>query len=307
MRTIVFINSHSRQAARNTEAVKKFFSRRSTTFNIVEFIVLEELDDFENSINKLKSYTDIQCIIIGSGDGTIVAILNALKKRRELTYGFIPLGTSNTFVRSLGLSINFMEALDTIGQKHVRQVSLGSINGTLFANIADIGVAAHVADNLTDRVKKYFGSLAYAISGIRELVRHDAIWCEVKIDGKTTEFYTHSLLIANGKYRGPIPVSKDTSAFSDSLTLGYSDNKSRLQYLRDAFGFILGKTNKRKSLHLMPIQEAVIKTKPVQMIQADGEVIGKTPAKIKVIKNAIRVFTPLEVPDHSRKSRKSSH
>lgn len=291
MRTVVFINTHSRQGAANVDAVRAFFERKHSPFKLLDFIVVENLKDFDACIKKLKQHTTVECVIVGSGDGTIVTILNALKDRKELTYGFLPLGTSNTFVKSLGLPSRVEEVLELLPKGHVNSASLGSINGKLFANIADIGVPTKVAENVTNKEKKYLGPVAYVTSGIREMLRHDAIWCELEINGKRETFYTHQVLIANGKYRGPIAISKKTSAFSDTLTLGYSASISRWTYAKDMLAFLTGKKSQRPSLVLKPIESAVLLTKPVQNIQADGEVIGKTPAKIKIIKNAIQVIT----------------
>jgi YegS/Rv2252/BmrU family lipid kinase len=305
MRTVVFINTHSRQAAQNIDDLRKFFSKSTDSFDVLDFIIVEDLEKFDTYLERLSSHKEAECVIVGSGDGTIVAVINTLKKRKGLVYGFVPLGTSNTFVRSLGLPIDIRKALRALLKNHVREVSLGSINGTLFANIADIGVPAQVVENLTDRVKKYLGSFAYAISGMRELIRHDAIKCEVEANGQTKSFYTHQLFIANGKYRGPVPVSNDTSAYSDKLTLGYSATPSRWEYFKDAFGFLIRTAPRHRNLYFITIEKATVRTRPVRSIQADGEIISKTPANVKVVKNAIRVLTLPEQKNLRRKLRKS--
>lgn len=307
MRTVVFINAHSRQGAENVTSVKRALSRPGNDFDVAEYIVVDNLDSFNKKLKRLRSHKDAECVIVGSGDGTIIAILNELKDRRDIVYGFLPLGTSNTFVRSLGLPGEFRPALKVIKNRNVRTVSLGSINGRLFANIADIGVPAKVADNLTNRVKKHLGPAAYVVSGLRELAHHNAIWCELKVNGKTESFYTHNLFVANGKYRGPIALSDDASAFTNKLTLGYSASKGRLDYLKDALKFLSGGAKKHDNISLIPIEKATLTTKPIQKIQADGEVIGKTPAKINIVKDAIRVFTVPEAQDRPRKQRKNSH
>lgn len=301
MRTVVFINAHSRQATQYLSTVKKFFERSESPFELLDFIVATELQDFKKYLEKLRSHSTMECLVVGSGDGTIVSLLNEFKQRRNLVYGFLPLGTGNTFVRSLGLPLDCKKALRILDEQHIRPVNLGSINGTRFANIADIGVPAQVADQLTNRVKRYLGSFAYAVSGIRELVRHDAIWCELEIDGKKTSFYTHQVLIANGQFRGPVIVNKDVSVYSDQLMLGYSDTMSRWEYLRDAFGFLVGSPDKRKTVFFLPIERARLRTKPAQIIQADGEIIGKTPADIRIIKDAIRALTPPDQPQKPRR------
>jgi YegS/Rv2252/BmrU family lipid kinase len=282
--------------------VKAYFAR-SKTFEVVEYIVVRELSEFDKSVQKLASMKRVKCVIVCSGDGTIIAILNELKRRKDIVYGFVPLGTSNTFVRSLGLPLDIKKTMRIITEQNVRSASLGSINGRLFANIADIGVPTEVAANTTDKVKKYLGSLAYAVTGIKELAHHNAIWCELTVGKEAKRFYTHQLFVANGRFRGPVRISKDASPYNDHLVLGYSANESRLEFAKDAVSFLTGRSSKRDSLVLMPAKDLRIKTVPRASIQADGEVIGKTPARIKLVEDAIKVFAKPEQPSRQHKSR----
>jgi YegS/Rv2252/BmrU family lipid kinase len=294
MRTVVFINAHSRQARQHVKAVRKFFAQKDSPFELLDFIVVEKLDDFDARIAKLKSYKKAECVIVGSGDGTIVAVLNALKGR-DVVYGFVPLGTSNDFVWSLGLPADFKKTLRAISARHVQSVTLGSINDILFANVAGVGIATNVVNRLSDnRLKRYLGPLAYLVSGLQELFRHDAVWFDVTADGKSISFYTHNLLISNGKYHGHIPVHELSSLEHDNLMISATPGRSRLEWLRSSLRFLFRRPKKRKNILAFPVREAHIATSPVREIQADGEVIGKTPADIRVIKDAIRVFTAPE-------------
>lgn len=302
MRTVVFINGHSRQASQYIKTVRKYFAKPKNPFEVLDFIVVDTLSDFDTAIKKLAAHKKIECVIVGSGDGTIVSVFNALKNRRNLVYGFIPLGTSNNYIRSLGVPHDVRKALRTLSKLYTRKVSLGTVNGAVFANNAGIGIPVQVVDNLTNKTKRYLGPIAYLVSGIRELFRHDPIWCELEIDGKIQEFYTHQLSVSSGAFKGTaIPLQRVTSVFSDELTLVYSATKERAEYAKDVFGFVYGRPVKRQSLHIIPIKEAKLRTRPAKTIQADGEIIGKTPAQISIIKDAIQVIT--KPPKQARKRR----
>lgn len=291
MRTIVFINSHSRQATQNLKLVKRFFAKPNSPFDVVDFIVIEKLSSFADALDQLQAAKNIECVVVGSGDGTIVTVLNALKSRKKLVYGFIPLGTSNNYARSLGIPADVRRSLRTLAKLYTRPVSLGTVNGAVFANNVGIGLPVKVVDNLTNKTKRYLGSLAYFVSALRELVRHEAVWCELEIDGKLQEFYTHQLSVLSGGYKGTaLPVHNATSVFSDELTLVYSTTKERVEYFKDVLGFLYGRS-KRETLCVIPITHAKLRTRPVMTIQADGEIISKTPATVSVTKDAIRVLT----------------
>jgi len=312
MRTIVFVNTYSRQATQHLKLVQRYFKKPNCPFEIVDFIMVDEAHPFDACVKRLQATKNFDYVIIGSGDGTIVSVFNALKGRKNITYGFIPLGTSNNYVRSLGIPTDIRRSLRTLKKLHTQPISLGTVNGTIFANNAGIGLPAQVADTLTNKTKRYLGPLAYVVSGIHQLFHHDAIWCELEIHGKIQAFDTHHLSISSGSYKGTImPMNKVTSAFSDELTIVYSATKERLEYVKDLLGFIYGRSVKRESTHVITIKEAKLRTNPVQTIQADGEIIGKTPVTISVIKDAIRVLTPPPKPTRQmlgtrRKSRRQN-
>jgi diacylglycerol kinase (ATP) len=292
MRTVLFINTHSRQARKLSNEVIHALSAKKSGFDIVDVIIVKSLEDLDSDLKKLKFIDKLECVIVGSGDGTIVAILNALKGRKKITYGFLPLGTSNTFVRSLGLPPKAADAIDIISKKRTRLVSLGAVNGVLFANIAGVGLPVRVVRNLTDRMKKYLGPFAYLVSGAKELIGHSAIQCTIIEGRKRESFYTHHLLIANGKYHGHLPIAADASLFKNQLVVvAFGVSQSRWHYIKSMVRFGLGTHESDPHVRLIPIKKARLLTSPNRRIEADGEMISSTPAEIKIIKNAIRVFT----------------
>jgi YegS/Rv2252/BmrU family lipid kinase len=306
MRTIVFINSHSRQARSHLKAVKKYFARKDCPFKVVDFIVVKDLEKYDRYIDRLKSNKSVECVIIGSGDGTIVSVINALKDRKDLTYGFLPLGTTNAFVRSLGLPLDYSKVLKQLYDYQAKYIHLGSINGTLFANVAGVGVSSAVVENLTNRHKRLAGIMSYFFTGFRELMRHKPIWCELQIGNETNTFNTLDLVIANGRYRGPVIVDKKlASVYKDQLVLVYSTDASRFVFIKDTLNILLGRRHKIPDVKFIPIKKALLKTRPRTPIHVDGEIIGHTPANIQIVKNAIRVLVPPEAPVQQYNLRKN--
>lgn len=294
MKTVLLINSLSRQAGKHTEQVIQAV-KRLPNINLIESIVIKDTQSLDDCLTHLAEIQNIKCVIVGSGDGTIIAALNALKGR-EITYGFLPLGTSNTFVRSLGLPQKYKKVLKIIAQGHTRPASLGMIKGTIFANIAGIGVPAKVSANVSDKTKRYLGPFAYTLSGFWHLLRHKAFYCEIKTGSKTESFYTHHLLVANGAYHGTLPVSHDASAFNDKLmVVAFGTTKSRGHYAFSMIRFGLHRHESDPNTRIFPITKAYLTTTPRRLIEVDAELIGKTPATIEVKKHAIQVFTPAPV------------
>lgn len=266
------------------------FSRDLAGFDMVEIIVVRNLKQLDYHLDVLKAIPHLDCVIVGSGDGTIVAVLEALKDR-QLTYGFLPLGTSNTFVRSLGLPLSYPLARRLILKRNTRPASIGAINGKIFANIAGIGIPVTVTENTTNKIKKFLGPLAYIFHGIKALVGHQAIFCHIVNDEINQSFYTHYLLFANGKYHGKLSLGKEVSAYNDKLVLiavGVSQN--RRHFAVGIINFLVRRHRKDPRIKMIPFERLFVTTRPGRSIEADGEIISTTPATIEILKDAITVF-----------------
>ncbi len=283
MRTVVFINAHSRQSNDNLKRVKRYFDHKSCPYEVIDFIVIKDLDTFDEKLKQLKSTKNLDCVIVGSGDGTIVAVMNAMKKNKNLVYGIIPLGTSNVFARSLGVPVELRRAFKLLSSQRRNDVYVGQINNKLFANSAGIGVPGEVVSNLTNKTKRYLGPLAYVVSGLREFVRHDAFTCEVKTkDGKRT-FQTHHILIANGRYHGLVKVGHGASLKTNELVLiAFGTTNNKWHYVRSILTFGLLSRRRQKDTLVIHASTFKINTKPKKVIEADGEPIQKTPVTVSV-------------------------
>lgn len=289
-RTALFINAHSRRAKRLSDKVVQDFTKKSSGFNIVEVIVVTNLKQLDHHLEVLKSIPKLACVIVGSGDGTIVTVLNALEGR-DITYGFLPLGTSNTFVRSLGLPLTYPLARKVILGQNSRPASLGAVNGKIFANIAGIGIPTDVTEITTNKIKKILGPFAYVFNGIKAMFSSQAIFCHIVNDDINESFYTHYLLFANGKYHGNLSLGKEVSAYNDKLTLmaiGVGENR---RHIAEALiKLFFRRYKKDPQVRIIPFERLHITTKPRHRIEADGEIISRTPATVEIRKDAIKVF-----------------
>jgi diacylglycerol kinase family enzyme len=62
-------------------------------------------------------------VIVGGGDGTISSVVDDFAYR-DVVFGLLPLGTANSFARTLGIPLTVAKAVDVI----VRATSLASIS-----------------------------------------------------------------------------------------------------------------------------------------------------------------------------------
>ena len=286
MRTVVLINAHSRKARSLLPQIEEDFSR----MKIAEMIIVKRKSQFPKVYEKLKEL-EFDRLIIGSGDGTVTTTTNHLRNRK-VVYGFLPLGTLNTFMTNIGLPLEYQDALEIIKTGKPTKVSLGQMNGELFTCNAAIGVSTKVAENISDKTKRLLGPLGYIVSGTKELVRHRPFECRLVIDDEVLTFKTHQVLVANGRYHGHSPIAKAASVYKNQLVfVAFGTDQSRLQHAKSMAKFGLHRHHDDDSTLIIPFRHATLTTTPLRNIEADGEVAGATPAEFQVIPEAIRVLT----------------
>ncbi len=291
MKTVVLINAHSRKARHLLDQIQQDFSVAENPFNIIDLIIVRRKKDFPRVFERIQNNKEMECLIIGSGDGTITSCINQLRGR-DITYGIIPLGTCNTFACNLGLPLDYEEAVAVIKRKNPTSVALGEANGKLFTCNAAIGVSGRVAENISDKTKRYLGQLGYVMSGFKELMRHDAFECVLHIGESTKVFKTHQLLIANGRYHGQVPISTAASVFKDQLVLvAFGTGVSRWRHLASMARFALGRHVFDDDTMILPFTNGTLETKPLRNIELDGEPASATPLEIRVVPNAVNVLT----------------
>jgi diacylglycerol kinase (ATP) len=291
MRTAVFINAGSRRTRRVLDRIK--YDLADSQYEIVGFVTVGSFRRFSTGLKRLGRLKDIECVIVAGGDGTIAGVLNDLDLTKNPIVGILPLGTGNSFARSLGLPLEYAEAMAVIKSAHTRQTALAGADGRIFVNAAAIGMSARTAMHISDMTKRYFGRLAYFISGSRQLLLHRPFKCTVMTAKKTYEFTTHELLVVNGAYYGARRMDNHTSVYKNYLTfVALGTDKSRIKYILSHLGVLLGRQIRGVQPLSFSTQTATVTTTPRRLIHADGEVIGKTPATFAIKPKAVTVLVP---------------
>jgi diacylglycerol kinase (ATP) len=168
-------------------------------------------------------------VIVGGGDGTLSHAAELLKYT-QTALGVLPLGTGNTFARSVGVPLDLAGAAEVIRDGHRAQIDVGLVNGRAFLNSVGLGWSAQIARSLTSEVKARLGLLAWPVVGLSASWRHRALRLEIDLgpDAAGTEpeaadhltLKTHQLLIANGRYvAGPLRAAQEASIADQQLDL----------------------------------------------------------------------------------------
>ncbi len=80
-------------------------------------------------------------VIVGGGDGSLSSNIDHFLGK-DTIFALLPLGTANSFARTLGIPLDLDGAIEVILTGEPRQIDLGCINGDHFLNAAALGPRA---------------------------------------------------------------------------------------------------------------------------------------------------------------------
>ena len=236
----------------------------------------------------------VNMIVIGGGDGTLSAAASGVMQAKR-PLGILPTGTANDLARTLAIPEDLDEALRVIGKGHTRAIDIGSVNGTLFFNVASIGLSAELAQELTADLKRRVGKLGYAVAAIRVLARARPFLARIVTADRDLRSFTLQVAVGNGRFYGGGNIVTQTAAIDDGCLDLYSLeflHAWRLVLLLRAFR--RGEHTAHREVRDLHGQAFEIQTRRPRAVNADGEIVTHTPAVFQVLPKAIEIIVPAE-------------
>ncbi|TAK29759.1 MAG: YegS/Rv2252/BmrU family lipid kinase [Chloroflexota bacterium] len=235
-------------------------------------------------------------VIVGGGDGTISSIVDYFAYR-DVVLGILPLGTGNSFARTLGIPLSLNGALDVIVNGKVVDIDLGKVNDDYFANVASLGFSADIARQTPRSLKRYLGVVAYVLVGVWNLLERQAFRCRLELDGETHVLRTHQIIIANGSFFGVTKLAPDAQVNNRQFIVFTMDTVSRWQMAKLWVAFWLGRHRAFSEARYFATREVTIDAVPPQYIDVDGETTTRTPVRITLAAEALKVLAPVTFED----------
>jgi YegS/Rv2252/BmrU family lipid kinase len=235
---------------------------------------------------------DVDCVVIGGGDGTLNAAAPALLET-GLPLGVIPLGTANDLARTLNIPVDPAQAVEIIAKGHVRRIDLGMANDHPFFNVASIGFGVDLTRALTRDAKSRWGTLGYAVAGFHVLSRMRPFRARITQDGNTIVSKTVHLSIGNGRhYGGGMTVSEDAAIDDGRLSIYSLEVQSVWKLLLLLPAMRKGTHGRWKEVMTLAGREIIVGTHRPRSVNTDGEITTKTPVRFKVLAGAIGIYAP---------------
>lgn len=289
----LIVNTHSRKGRRYFFAATDELARRG--ISVISSYPVRYPERLPEIVQEAMEKGH-KLIIVGGGDGTISSVVDYFAYR-DVVFGILPLGTVNSFARTLGIPLDLKGAVGVIAGGKVVDVDLGKIGQDYFSNIIAVGFAAAIARSIPHGLKKYTGVLAYGLMGIKVLLSHRSFECTLDMDGYTVCVNTHQVVIANGGHFGITPLAPDISADDRELMVFVMNTKSRWRMLKLWAAFLLRKPGAFAEAEFYRTGEVWLKATPAQYVEVDGEITAQTPVHVSLAPQALKIMAPLSFND----------
>ena len=248
---------------------------------------------------------DFEIVAALGGDGTVNEVANglmAVELGERPALATLPVGTGNDVALTFGLA-HFESAIDALANGGTRTLDVIRVqlmrdgepvtrHALLFVAA---GFAAEVIRKTGPRVKRLFGRrFSYSVGLFRALASFRAPEFSVKWDGGEKRGRMFQVCTGNTEFGagGVMRISPGARPDAGLLNISLVGALGRLQIVRRFPSILSGRYVEDERVDYFTGKRLEIDAVPPAEIQADGDIIGTTPAAIELLPGALRLVTP---------------
>jgi YegS/Rv2252/BmrU family lipid kinase len=291
-RVLLIANPASRRGARLIDRAREAVIATGATCELV----LTERSGHAAEIAAARG-RDFGVVLTLGGDGTAMEVAGALAWS-EVPIGVLAGGTGNLLARALGVPMKVEKAVPALLGGTLKRIDLGVIQGHRFAVAAGVGIDAAMIEQTPRWMKRRLGVLAYTLIATRAalgaVLRRRFFLARLEVDGELIERRAAAVLFANfgAILENRIAFGPDIEVDDGMLDCCIFSPR----HLRDAMR-IMWRVTRRDfrpdpSILYRKGTRFRIETEPVLSLQADGELLGPTPADVTVEPLAAQLLIP---------------
>ena len=282
----------------------------------IEFFITERAAHATELTSRAIGAGCFELISVG-GDGTLNEVINGVMNFKatatnqvmdEPAVAVYPKGTGNDFAKTVKMPADLQILKQFIEKDEASFIDLGIADFTgkqqqaasrYFINITDVGMGGIIAEKLAGYSKWMGAYLSFQRAIISTLATYKKQPVLIKTKDLEITGEMMNVVVANGKYFGNgLGIAPDASLHNGRFSLITIGNISLLDYLK-----LLGEVKKcRKVNHrevsYMQAGEVMIDAPGHPLpIDMDGEFIGYSPLKIKILPRVLKFRMPRSIYD----------
>jgi diacylglycerol kinase (ATP) len=272
-----------------------------------EFQVELQLTEYSGHAEQLAGaavHKGYDIIFAAGGDGTMSQVVNGvLSSGKETlpTVGLIPLGSGNDLARSLNVAPNVEAILGLIRNNKPRDVDIGDVTlddksgktiRRYFINECSIGMGPDVVRRINEGSVVYGASITYLKAIVATFFTNKPERINIKATDFEWEGEARVLAVANGKAFGhSIYIAPDAELNDGKLNMFLCKGLPLVKFLLYLQAIKQPKKiDDRKWIEYKAIEKISIGSPKALPVEADGELIGFTPAVCGVLQKKIKLL-----------------
>lgn len=241
----------------------------------------------------------VEIVFAAGGDGTLNEVANGIYGTRS-ALGVLPIGTANVWAKEMNLPLN---DLVTAAREQIKartcEIDVGEISGKtirprIFLLWCGAGYDAIISEEIArdPQMKRRWGALLYWLVGFRTAFHYRGHRVALALDGRVQRARVLLALVSNVQlYGGVVRIAThaqvDDGALDITIFHGAGFFLTAWHLIRVFRGMHLNRpdiTNTRAT-------EIEIRAKRMP-VHVDGEPVGETPIRIRLLPRALRVLVP---------------
>jgi YegS/Rv2252/BmrU family lipid kinase len=242
-------------------------------------------------------------LLVAGGDGSVHDVVNGIMTadpsvHAGTTLAVAPLGTGNDWARSLGMQLPPRGLAAAIFAAHTVRHDVGAIDfpdqtpprRRWFINVAGVGFDAHVIARLPVHVPS---TLAYLRGALVGLVTYRPPRFTIRAGDLTVDRRLLLAFVANAQSCGNgmrvAPTARTDDGLLDLVTIDAIGPLRALSKIAKLYrGTLLSDPVVRHAL----AERVRLDASPAADIEADGQIVGRTPVEFSALQRALSVVVP---------------
>ena len=244
-----------------------------------------------------------ETVIAAGGDGTVYEVLNGILSAecgfKEVKFGVLPLGTVNVFAKELGMPMDVSQCKEILlrGASWAMDLPLvsfqkkGAVYKRYFAQLGGAGLDAFAIQEVSFKLKKRLGPLAYVIAGLKVMGRNlPQIRCST-VDGKVVT--GKLVLLGNGAYYGGrFRVFPDARLDDGLLHAIVFDDVRWFQLPWRGIGLWMDQLHFQSGVTYLKSTSIKLESNEAVPFELEGEFVDHLPIHLHMPKEKLQVISP---------------
>jgi diacylglycerol kinase (ATP) len=248
---------------------------------------IDQADSLQRFLDRNPDCSGVMAV---GGDGLLHLVLQKITPA-QVPLAMIPAGTGNDFVRTLGWSIDDVDAiLQAVLSTKPSSVDLGLVDGEWFAAILSTGFDS-IVNEKANAMSWPKGPMKYNAAIAIVLPRFKPHHYEIVLDDRTISTQAMLIAVSNGRsYGGGMLVCPQADVSDGYFDVMVLHPVSKLEFIK-VFPRVF------KGTHITHPAVEIVRSKSVKITAdavayADGERIGRLPVSAQCIPGALMTWLP---------------